>query len=338
MTYGRSKIRTDKFEKKKNNHLEREPFVQCSDCGQKQHQICVLYHKEIEPHGFTCEKCYDKKQQKRKPNKFNAKNLPQSELGNFIEMQVNNFLKRENVRAGLVHIRLTSSSDCIMDVKPEMQSRFVGRPATFPYRAKTLHAFQEFEGKTICFFSMQVQEYGSDCPPPNARRVYLAYLDSVDFFKPRDYRTEVYREIILSYLDYAKQLGFTTAHIWSCPPREGGEYLFYCHPPEQKTPSQPRLNEWYEKMFKEALKDKRILGCKNIYETTNENEMTSVCDLPYFKGDFWPDAIEEIIRTSKQQIGNGLNNLSEQILELMRHVNECFFVISLRKSEMVRLI
>ena len=42
-----------------------------------------------------------------------------------------------------------------------------------------------------------VQEYGSECPQPNTRRVYVAYLDSVHFFKPRHFRTSVYHEILL---------------------------------------------------------------------------------------------------------------------------------------------
>ena len=53
------------------------------------------------------------------------------------------------------------------------------------------------------------------------RRVYLAYLDSVYFFRPKQYRTAVYHEILLGYLDYTKQLGYTMAHIWACPPSEG---------------------------------------------------------------------------------------------------------------------
>ena len=77
----------------------------------------------------------------------------------------------------------------------------------FPYRAKALFAFEEIDGADVCFFGMHVQEYGSESPQPNNRRVYLAYLDSVHFFRPRQYRTAVYHEILLGYLDYVKTLG-----------------------------------------------------------------------------------------------------------------------------------
>ena len=196
-----SQVRKQQFKEMKNDHLELEPFVSCSDCGRMQHEICVLYHEQIWPRGFTCDNCLDKKNQKRKPNKFNAKSLPTSKLGSYIETRVNNFLKEKEACAGEVYIRVVSSSDRILEVKPGMRSRFVESgemTAEFPYRAKTLLAFQEVEGKTVCFFGMNVQEYGSECPLPNTRRVYIAYLDSVHFFEPRNHRTAVYHEIILS--------------------------------------------------------------------------------------------------------------------------------------------
>ena len=101
----------------------------------------------------------------------------------------------------------------------------------FPYRARAMFAFEEIDGVDVCFFGMHVQEYGSEAPAPNTRRVYIAYLDSVHFFKPRHFRTSVYHEILLGYLDYMKKLGFTLAHIWACPPSEGDDYIFHCHPP-----------------------------------------------------------------------------------------------------------
>ena len=81
------------------------------------------------------------------------------------------------------------------------------------------------------FFNASLQEYGSDAPAPNTRRVYIAYLDSAHFFRPRHFRTSVYHEILLGYLDYMKKLGYTLAHIWACPPSEGDDYIFHCHPP-----------------------------------------------------------------------------------------------------------
>ncbi|KPP67812.1 hypothetical protein Z043_113555, partial [Scleropages formosus] len=203
-------ISKEQFERKKNDTLDPELFVECTDCGRKMHQICVLHNETIWPTGFVCDRCLKKSNKTRKENKYAAKRLPQTKLGSFLEIRVNEFLRRQNhPESGEVTIRVVHVSDKVVEVKPGMKARFVdsGEMAeSFPYRSKALFAFEDIDGADVCFFGMHVQEYGSDCPPPNQRRVYISYLDSVHFFQPRHMRTAVYHEILIGYLEYVKKL------------------------------------------------------------------------------------------------------------------------------------
>ena len=72
---------------------------------------------------FVCDNCLKKKGEKRKENKFNAKKLPTTKLGTYIETRVNNYLKKKEAGAGEVAIRVVSSSEKSVEVKPGMKSR-----------------------------------------------------------------------------------------------------------------------------------------------------------------------------------------------------------------------
>ncbi|RVE69195.1 hypothetical protein OJAV_G00075480 [Oryzias javanicus] len=298
-------INKDQFQRKKNDTLDPELLVECIDCGRKMHQICVLHNETIWPSGFVCDNCLKRANKSRKENKYAAKRLPQTKLGNFLETRVNDYLKRQNhLESGEVTIRVVHVSDKVVEVKPGMKSRFVdsGEMAeSFPYRMKALFAFEDIDGADVCFFGMHVQEYGSDCPPPNQRRVYISYLDSVHFFKPRHLRTAVYHEILLGYLEYVKRQGFTTGHIWACPPSEGDDYIFHCHPPDQKIPKPKRLQEWYKKMLDKAVSERIVHDYKDIFKQATEDRLTSAKELPYFEGDFWPNVLEESIKELEQE-------------------------------------
>ncbi len=53
-------------------------------------------------------------------------------------------------------------------------------------------------------------------------------------------------------------------HIWACPPSEGDDYIFHCHPPEQKIPKPKRLQEWYKKMLDKAIIERVVTDYKVI--------------------------------------------------------------------------
>ncbi|KAJ8398757.1 hypothetical protein AAFF_G00419540 [Aldrovandia affinis] len=300
-----TRISKDQFEKKKNDMLDPEPFVECKDCGRKMHQICVLHYDVIWPAGFICNNCLKKSGKTRKENKFAAKRLQTTRLGMYIEDRVNKYLKRQNhPEAGEVFVRVVASSDKTTEVKPGMRSRYVDTgemSETFPYRTKALFAFEEIDGVDVCFFGMHVQEYGSECPYPNTRRVYISYLDSIHFFKPRLLRTAVYHEILIGYLEYVKKLGYVTGHIWACPPSEGDDYIFHCHPADQKIPKPKRLQEWYRKMLDKAFAERILHDYKDIFKQATEDRLTSANELPYFEGDFWPNVLEESIKELEQE-------------------------------------
>ncbi|KAF0295122.1 Histone acetyltransferase p300 [Amphibalanus amphitrite] len=297
-------IKKDAFVELKNDKFEMEAMAECTDCGRKLHQICVLHMDSIWPQGFTCDNCLKAKGMKRKENRFNAKRLPATKLGTYIENRVNNYLKKKESGAGEgVHPRRLEQRQNLRG-QAGMKARFCDAgemPAKFPYRAKALFAFEEVDGHEVCFFGMHVQEYGSDSPQPNRRRVYIAYLDSVHFFRPRQFRTSVYHEILLAYLDYVKQLGYTMAHIWACPPCEGDDYIFHCHPADQKIPKPKRLQEWYKKMLDKGIIDRIVMDYKDILKQAAEDSIRTPAELPYFEGDFWPGILEESIRELDQE-------------------------------------
>jgi E1A/CREB-binding protein len=64
----------------------------------------------------------------------------------------------------------------------------------------------------------------------------------------------VYQEILLTYFEYIKRKGYESVHIWVCPPiaTASQDYLFYCHPEEQKIPDLGRLQAWYGKLLQKA--------------------------------------------------------------------------------------
>jgi hypothetical protein len=203
-------------------------------------------------------------------------------------------------------------------------------PTKVNYRSKAIALFQKVDGLDVCIFCMYVQEYGGDdeyepdiaCVAlPQKKRVYIAYLDSVEHFRPRPCRTAVYHEMLVSYLATARKRGFEIAHIWACPPSRGNSFVFWNHPASQRTPTQERLVAWYHGALSRAVDCGIVTDVKSLYETDFErcinalekkrelHEDTAFVDPgrllcpPLLDGDFW---IEEAGRVHNVNIARNV--------------------------------
>ena len=173
---------------------------------------------------------------------------------------------------------------------------FKNYPEEFPFRCKLIVVFQKLDGVDVILFALYIYEHGADNPAPNTRTVYISYLDSVYFMRPRKMRTLIYHEILIKYLDYARQRGFSTAHIWACPPLKGDDYIFYAKPEDQKTPRDARLRQWYIDMLTECQRRNIVGKVTNMHDLYFANESLDATVVPYLEGDYFPGEAELVIK------------------------------------------
>lgn len=172
------------------------------------------------------------------------------------------------------------------------------------YRSRCICVFQELDGVDVLIFTLYVQEYGPDSLDPNRGRVYVSYLDSVNYFQPKKLRTLMHQQVMLGFLEDCKNRGFHTAHIWSCPPLKGDDYIFFCKPENQKIPKSARLRQWYQKLLQQAKKDGLVINISNLYAEYYLKKKAAH-ELPYFEGDYWPRLAEDLIKQLEEKSTGG---------------------------------
>eukprot|EP00429_Kryptoperidinium_foliaceum_P000131 CAMPEP_0176018066 /NCGR_PEP_ID=MMETSP0120_2-20121206/8685_1 /TAXON_ID=160619 /ORGANISM="Kryptoperidinium foliaceum, Strain CCMP 1326" /LENGTH=1204 /DNA_ID=CAMNT_0017351103 /DNA_START=437 /DNA_END=4051 /DNA_ORIENTATION=+ len=254
---------------------------------------------------------------------LNSESLPECAISEFIQSKVAKCMKAVPNADKTITVRVISDADRSFSIPEVVRKHFrmatengvsIDPPSEVNYRQKAITLFQKFDGLDVCIFCMYVQEYEGDHKyqsgmeegqslPSHKRRVYIAYIDSVEHFRPRECRTEVYHEILVSYLATARARGFETAHIWACPPSRGNSFVFWNHPSSQRTPNQDRLLNWYHGALSKAIGCGVVTDVKSLYSefesylselesATNEQRGRMICP-PLLDGDFW---IEEAVR------------------------------------------
>ncbi|KAL7549416.1 hypothetical protein ACHAWF_012686 [Thalassiosira exigua] len=316
----------------KNDSTPEEPWVQCDLCHDWNHQTCSLFNSSQHPKSakYTCPKCHLKERSNAPGGASlslgvykDASHLPHCNLSRAIEDGLSKTLSKaydkvaedrgcylsQVERAEGLCVRVVSSLQKKHKVREEMAARYAkkGYPSEYTVTTKCIVLFQKVHGADVLLFGMYVYEYGDECPGPNRRRVYISYLDSVQYLEPASYRTVVYHSIIVEYLRFVKLRGFHTAHIWSCPPAKGDEYIFHCHPSHQLTPSDDMLCAWYVDMLNKAKAEGIVLETRTIFDeylkdnavNPDTGEPYDPTSIPYFDGDWIPGEIEKIIKELK---------------------------------------
>jgi len=249
-----------------------------------------------------------------------AEDLPRTKLSEYIETHVrskmNQHLKElaeekvqhegidiEEAKAavtmgGTITIRQVTSMDRKLEVRQRMKKRYAFKnyPHEFTYRCKCFIVFQNLDGVDVILFGLYVYEHDEKNPLPNQRAVYVSYLDSVHYMRPRTMRTFIYHEILISYLDYVRRRGFSTAHIWACPPLKGDDYILYAKPEDQKTPKDDRLRQWYIDMLVDCQKRGIVGKLTNMYDLYFSDKGNDAAVVPYMEGDYFPAEVENIIK------------------------------------------
>jgi hypothetical protein len=199
---------------------------------------------------------------------------------------------------GEIYIRQVSSMSRTLEVRPRMKERysFKNYPSEFNYRCKCLIVFQNLDGVDVILFGLYVYEHDETNAPPNHRAVYVSYLDSVHYMRPRKMRTFVYHELLTAYLDYVRIKGYNTAHIWACPPLKGDDYILFAKPDDQKVPKDDRLRQWYIDFLKDCQRRGIVGRMTNAYDLYFANEKNDATVLPYMEGDYFQAEMENIIK------------------------------------------
>ncbi|XP_061361177.1 histone acetyltransferase HAC12-like [Gastrolobium bilobum] len=170
------------LDRRRNDEVIEEAWVQCDKCKRWKHQICALYNNKRE---LDCGDEYICPIRRLKDIE-NGMHVPLPKTAIFCAKDLPSTMLSEHLEKRLFSRLMQERED----------------------RAKVEGSenFDEIEGVDVCLFGMYVQEFGSECGYQNQCCVYISYLDSVKYFRPERaamsgeaLRTFVYHELLTTF-------------------------------------------------------------------------------------------------------------------------------------------
>eukprot|EP00803_Ostreobium_quekettii_P009731 evm.model.scf_220.10 EVM.evm.TU.scf_220.10 scf_220:112645-117463(-) len=335
-----------------------EPWVQCDRCNAWVHQVCGLFNPQANAQdcSYLCPNCRiaDWSAGVATPHKgpsLSAARLPTTPLSDEIELRVKSLLAREHAmrtrqgnalgaaevpKAQDITVRVVYSSPRTCNTGPNYQRAFGGSgvQAQLMYRQRAIMVFQKLDGVDVLLFAMFGQEYDQNAPSQSRGWVYLAYVDSVKYFRPNTkaaignggeaLRTLVYHEVLLTYIKYVRAQGYHSMYVWACPPEgEHNDYIINCRPRSQKLPSQSQLREWYLDLARKAQDNgtvTEVMSLRKLISIAQPGK--AVMEIPYFDGDYLADEMEVILAKLLAGSGQkhlGVDRLDRQLVQVLKN-------------------
>lgn len=241
-----------------------DELVACMFCKKKTHMVCGLINIKRTPSSdFICATCLIK---------WHSTNP-------YLRIRKQRFVPAFATNIPESHIKVDVPGVIVKEVMANFSHELVHAVSNKPikYGERCFMVFISINGADVLIFIMFAQYYFE------TKHMYISYLDSVNYFSPREQRTRMYHGVVLGIIDNARQYGYTHVFIWSCPPLMGNDYIFNIHPADQKMPSQIMLNNWYIRFITEGIAQ----GVMSRWEPlVSYMEPLQPEDWPWFDGDY----------------------------------------------------
>ncbi|EGT43282.1 hypothetical protein CAEBREN_19526 [Caenorhabditis brenneri] len=179
----------------------------------------------------------------------------------------------------------------------------------YSFRYRMICVFQKHDGEEVLFFCMSVKEYRAQ------KWCTIDYLDSVSLYSGVVFRTKVYEELIYSYFEFARSIGYERVHIFVAALGENKEYFFHKRPTTMRLPEQPMLMTAGN--MEDFAGNTQVLAAVETLLLSSLSEASKV-------GDSLVGFAPEIFKLScLREAFSGLAGLSFRLLELFQLFGLC---------------